>query len=94
MFIVNLGDMLDRLTEGRYRSTPHRVLNISGKQRLSFPFFVDPSWDAEVSPLPLSGSPPADDASRRWDEKSVHAWTGKYGEYLVGKVSKCFPELF
>ena len=86
--------MLDRLTEGRYRSTPHRVLNISGKQRLSFPFFLEPNWDAEVSALPLSGSPPADDASRRWDAVSVHAWAGKYGEYLVSKVSKCFPELF
>ena len=92
--MVNIGDMLDRLTEGRYRSTPHRVLNVSGKQRLSFPFFVDPSWDAEVSPLPLGGSPPADDASRRWDQSSIRAWTGKYGEYLVNKVSKCFPELF
>lgn len=94
VFVINIGDMLDRLTEGRYRSTPHRVLNASGKQRLSFPFFVDPSWDAEVVSLPLEGCLPADNVSDRWDGKSVHAWTGPYGAYFTEKVSKCFPELF
>jgi hypothetical protein len=55
---------------------------------------MDPSWDAEVLPLPLEGSPPTDDKERRWDSSSVHAWNGKYGEYLTLKVSKCFPNLF
>ena len=35
-FICNLGDMLDRLTRGLYRSTPHRV--ISGKQMFGVDF--------------------------------------------------------
>ena len=94
VFVVNLGDMLDRLTEGRYRSTPHRVRNVSGRERLSFPFFMDPSWDAQVTALPLAGSPVADDAARRWDGTSVQAWTGNYGEYLTAKVSRVFPDLF
>ena len=81
IFVINIGDMLDRLTEGRYMSTPHRVLNISGKHRLSFPFFLDPSWNTEVIPLPLEGSPPAEDLARRWDSKSVRAWSGKFGDY-------------
>jgi isopenicillin N synthase-like dioxygenase len=94
VLVCNIGDMLDRLTEGRYRSTPHRVRNVSGRSRLSFPYFFDPSWDAEVLPLPLDGSPPADDADRRWDGASVHAWTGRYGDYLSAKVAKVFPDLF
>ncbi len=94
IFVVNIGDMLDRLTQGRYRSTPHRVRNLSGRERMSYPFFVDPSWDAKVEPLPLSGTPPADDIDRRWDNASVQAWTGTYGEYLTAKVAKVFPALF
>ena len=97
VLVCNIGDMLDRLTEGRYRSTPHRVLNRSGRSRLSFPFFLDPSWDAEVTPLPLDGSPPSDsaeDAARRWDRTSVRLWEGTYGEYLTAKVARVFPDLF
>ena len=34
-----------------------------------------------------------DDSAERWDRASVHAFSGTYGEYLLGKVSKVFPEL-
>ena len=50
-FVCNIGDMLDRLTKGYYRSTPHRVLNKSGHGRLSYPFFFDPNMNAEIHPL-------------------------------------------
>lgn len=94
-FVCNIGDMLDRLTGGLYRSTPHRVQNVSGRSRLSFPFFFDPSWDAEVLPieLPASSPRPADDRDERWDRTSVHTFRGTYGEYLLAKVGKVFPDL-
>ncbi len=89
--VCNIGDMLDRLTGGYYKSTPHRVRNLSGKSRLSFPFFFDPAFDAEIEPLPnISAS---DDSAERWDRANVHAWRGTYGEYLVHKVGKVFPDL-
>ncbi len=97
-FVCNIGDMLDRLTRGLYRSTPHRVQNESGRSRLSFPFFFDPGFDAHVEPIDLSGAPLPeggleDDKDERWDHASVHEFEGTYGDYVLGKVSKVFPEL-
>lgn len=92
-FICNIGDMLDRLTGGFYRSTPHRVKNISGYDRLSFPFFFDPNFNAEMHPIDLPGVVLEDDKDQRWDRASVHEFRGTYGEYVLNKVAKVFPEL-
>jgi isopenicillin N synthase-like dioxygenase len=92
-FVCNVGDMLERLTGGRYRSTPHRVRNDGTADRLSFPFFLDPSWDARVERLPIVERPLDDGAAARWDRTSVHGFTGTYGEYLLTKVGRVFPDL-
>jgi isopenicillin N synthase-like dioxygenase len=90
--VCNIGDMLDRLTGGWYRSTPHRVRNLSGHGRLSFPFFLDPGFADEVPSLPARAA--AGDGGRpRWDGQDLRAFTGTYGDYLLGKVSKVFPQL-
>ncbi len=91
-FVCNIGDMLERLTGGWYRSTPHRVRNTSGRDRLSFPFFLDPAFDAEVPPLPDRAATDAG-GRRRWDGTSPLAFTGTYGDYLTAKVAKVFPQL-
>jgi isopenicillin N synthase-like dioxygenase len=91
-FICNIGDMHDRMTAGLYRSTPHRVRNPAPRDRLSFPFFFDPSWTAEVRPIDTSRAI-LDDKEERWDQASVHDLSGTYGEYLWSKVNKVFPDL-
>lgn len=92
-FICNIGDMLDRMTGGRYLSTPHRVLNTSGKSRLSFPLFFDPDFDAQIHPIP-NAAHPGQDATSRWDHQNVYNFEGKYGAYLTKKVAQVFPKLF
>lgn len=91
-FVCNIGDMLDRMTGGLYKSTPHRVKNTSGKNRLSFPLFFDPSFATEVKPIP--GRAVSTDFSDRWDAQDVYQFDGVYGDYLIRKVSRVFPQLF
>lgn len=91
-FVCNIGDMLDRMTGGWYRSTPHRVRNLANRDRLSFPFFFDPNFNVKVAPI----DPHRllyDDQQERWDRASVHAFQGTYGEYVLNKVGKVFPDL-
>jgi len=94
-FVCNIGDMLDRMTGGLYKSTPHRVKrNTSGHDRLSFPLFFDPNFEARVQRIEgLAGAEARDDSAERWDRANVHAFSGRYGDYLLAKVSKVFPQL-
>ncbi|HZP65151.1 MAG TPA: 2-oxoglutarate and iron-dependent oxygenase domain-containing protein [Rudaea sp.] len=54
--VVNIGDMLQRLTNHVYPSTTHRVTNPPGdaarKPRYSVPFFLHPNPDVVLDPLP------------------------------------------
>ena len=51
-FVLNAGDMLQRWSNNLLKSTPHRVINTSGKVRYSCPFFFDPNVTTDIKPLP------------------------------------------
>lgn len=91
-FICNIGDMLERLTGGIYKSTPHRVRNLSGRSRYSWPLFFDPCYFAQIKAIPGIETI-KDDSSERWDQSCVHHFQGTYGDYLLNKVGKVFPDL-
>jgi isopenicillin N synthase-like dioxygenase len=60
-FVVNVGDQLQALTNGVYVSTRHRVMNYSGKERYSVPFFFMPNYETIIKPIPelIIGKPEA-----------------------------------
>ncbi len=74
-FVVNIGDILQYWSSGRFASTPHRVINRNGVDRYSIPYFVNPG--ANVTIGPLDGS----DTFKPFD----------YGEYQLAKWRGFFP---
>lgn len=49
-FVVNIGDMMELMTNGHYQATPHRVIQVK-KERYAFPFFASLDYDKVVEPI-------------------------------------------
>jgi isopenicillin N synthase-like dioxygenase len=77
--VVNVADLLARWTNDRYASTPHRVVNRSGRERLSIATFYDPDYKAVVDPRAL-GTP---DAECRYAPVLA-------GAHIVGRIERSF----
>jgi isopenicillin N synthase-like dioxygenase len=57
-FVVNIGDLLARWTNDRYRSSLHRVMHAQTKRtRYSMAFFSSPTYYTEVAPIPTCVEP-------------------------------------
>ncbi len=56
-FLVNLGNVMKRWSNDRFRSTPHGVLNDSGGDRYSIAFFYSPNPDSVIECLPSCVGP-------------------------------------
>ena len=75
-FVMNVGEMLHRWSNGVLRATPHRVYNRSRGDRYSVPFFFDPHVSTTIAPLAVCV--PAGEGPRF---EPVH-----FGEFLRGRL--------
>ncbi|KAF5752516.1 hypothetical protein HS088_TW01G00431 [Tripterygium wilfordii] len=50
-FVVNVGDILEILSNGVYSSIEHRVTVNSKKERISISFFMNPKFEADIGPI-------------------------------------------
>jgi len=60
-FVINIGEVMARWVNDRFVPTPHRVINLSGRERYSIPFFALPDYDAVIACAPTCrgpGNPP------------------------------------
>ena len=76
-FVINLGNIMQIWSNGRFSSTPHRVINRSNRDRFSIPLFVNPSADVSISPL--------------IDFDCNHSTTFNYGTYQRDLWRHTFP---
>jgi isopenicillin N synthase-like dioxygenase len=71
-FVINLGNVMQIWTNGRFSSTPHRVINRFGRDRYSVPLFVNP--DSSVRIAPLIGAPTEEFVPFRYGDYQRDEW--------------------
>jgi isopenicillin N synthase-like dioxygenase len=74
-FVVNLGDLMTRWTNGKFVATMHRV-RATNQDRISIPFFFEPRLDCLIKPL----DPCLDNGVSYYSPV-------RYGEHVLGKMA-------
>ena len=75
--VINSGDLLGRWTNDRFKSNPHRVVNSSGRERLSIAVFADPDFDTLIEPVVQPGEAP------KYGPVTC-------GDYILGRLDRAF----
>jgi isopenicillin N synthase-like dioxygenase len=89
-FVVNVGEVLKVWTDGVFSSTLHRVINRSGRERYSIPFFMYPSYDALIQPL-IRNPDPANVAPENLHTSMPRDRPFVYGEFKARSTAKIMP---
>ena len=70
--VINIGNFLSRWTNDIFKSTTHRVYNVSQQERYSFPLFVGPDYNTKIAPI---------------DTCISKEYPAKYQPFVAGAVS-------
>src|SRR5690606_25378954 len=82
-FVINIGDMMQRWTNGRFSATRHRVINRSGRERLSIAYFGNVDYATEIRCLPVCTGP---DSPPRFPVTTA-------GRHLMEAILRTYPDL-
>ncbi|HUB94294.1 MAG TPA: 2OG-Fe(II) oxygenase family protein [Stellaceae bacterium] len=89
-FVVNVGEVLKVWTDGIFCSAAHRVINRSGRERYSIPYFMYPSYDALITPV-LRNPDPASVAPEDLQTSMPRDRPFIYGEFKSRNSARINP---
>ncbi|MEM7292885.1 MAG: 2OG-Fe(II) oxygenase family protein [Pseudomonadota bacterium] len=78
--VINIGDLMAHWTNDRFRATRHRVINTSGKERVSIACFGNTNYHAMIECIPSCYS----------DSNPPKYPPTKCGDYLMGAIKRTY----
>ena len=91
-FVVNIGELMEAVTDGYLRATSHRVTAPAlGTERLSIPFFFNPGLAAEVPVVPLR--PEYAERARGVTQDASNVISARYGDNLLKARLRAHPDV-
>jgi isopenicillin N synthase-like dioxygenase len=90
-FVINVGEILKVWTDGIFSSTPHRVINRSGRRRYSIPFFMFPTYDEVIYPI-LRNPDPANVAPEDLPTSMPRDKPFIWGEFKARNSARILPQ--
>ncbi|KAM7256811.1 hypothetical protein ACFE04_012552 [Oxalis oulophora] len=86
-FFINVGDALQVMTNGRFKSVKHRVLAGTGKSRVSMIYFGGPPLSEKIAPIPQLLAKESEESLYKeflWHEYKMSAYKSKLADYRLG----------
>ncbi|KAK7331369.1 hypothetical protein VNO77_25592 [Canavalia gladiata] len=89
-FFINVGDTLQVMTNGRFKSVKHRVLADTSKSRLSMIYFGGPALSEKIAPLPSLMSKGEESLYKEftWCEYKKAAYTSRLADNRLHPFQK------